>query len=142
MLIDNAYFNFPDFYRAIAAKSTFRTFVEVGVYTGASVTFLAQELKKQDRPFKLYAVDLWELAAETAYKDLQMDLEVWDTFRARLRLTETLCDIEVMKTSSLQAATCFRDELRGFCFHRRRPLLRSGQGRHPNLASENKGRWD
>jgi predicted O-methyltransferase YrrM len=116
MLIDNAYFNFPIFYEEIAAHPTFKRYVEVGVYTGASVTFLAKELLKIGKPFELYAVDLWELAADTAYKDLQMDLEVWETFQKRLEATDTKKHITVLKTDSISAAKTFEDGSLDFVF--------------------------
>lgn len=52
------WFDYEDFYRMIASKG-FKTLVEIGVWKGHSISFLANELKKNGNGFKLYAVDLW-----------------------------------------------------------------------------------
>jgi predicted O-methyltransferase YrrM len=116
MIIDNAYFNFPDFYRQVASTTEWSKFVEVGVYTGASICFLAQELKKRGTPFSLYAVDLWENAGATGYTDLEMTVDVWETFKARMAATGTTSDILVRKTDSISAANEFEDGSLDFVF--------------------------
>jgi predicted O-methyltransferase YrrM len=116
MLIDNAYFNFPQFYTDVARDTGFKRYVEVGVYTGASVAFLAQELLKTGKEFELYAVDLWERAPDTGYTDLQMDLEVWNAFQERLRLTGTKDHVKVLKTDSISASKMFEDGSLDFVF--------------------------
>jgi predicted O-methyltransferase YrrM len=115
--MDNAYFNFPDFYRQVASRTDWTRFVEVGVYTGASVCFLAQELKKRGAAaFDLYAVDLWERANETGYSDLKMDLAVWNTFCQRMQQTNTTKNIQVMKVDSVMASKLFQNESVDFVF--------------------------
>lgn len=116
--MDNAYFNFPAFYEQVAARAEWTRFVEVGVYSGASVCFLASELKKRRGPgaFDLYAVDLWERANEAGYTDLKMDLEVWNVFCARLDATDTRDSIHVLKADSTEAANRFAPASVDFVF--------------------------
>jgi predicted O-methyltransferase YrrM len=116
MLIDSAYFNFPDFYAQVANTSHWTDFVEVGVYTGASVCFLAQKLKERGLPFKLHAVDLWELAATTDYKDLPMGVEVWEALKERMALTGTSYDIQIHKMASVDASNQFAHASLDFIF--------------------------
>ena len=53
------WFNFASFYKTIAARN-YKVLVEVGVWKGHSVTFLANEIRKNGMEAKLYAVDLWD----------------------------------------------------------------------------------
>ena len=41
------YFNYSSFYEFIS-KQNFKTFVEVGVFFGLSISFLAQKIKSKD----------------------------------------------------------------------------------------------
>lgn len=114
--MDNAYFNFPDFYRYIASREDFNRFVEVGVYTGASVCFLAEQLAKRPTPFELYAVDLWEKANATGYTDLLLNEDTWRTFEERMRLTKTEKFIRPLKVDSITASMMFHDKSLDFVF--------------------------
>lgn len=114
--MDSAYFNFPEFYRKIATHSNFIRFAEIGVFTGASVCFLAQELKKRGGHFELLAIDPWERAAEAGYADLPMSIETWNTFQERLRETGTDDVIQSLKLFSLEAVKRFEDGYFDFVF--------------------------
>jgi predicted O-methyltransferase YrrM len=114
--MDNAYFNFPNFYKYIASRQDFKRFVEVGVYTGASVCFLAEELAKRPTPFELYAVDLWEHADKLGYTDLKVDVDTWNTFEERMRITGTKEFIKPLKVDSISASLMFEDRSLDFVF--------------------------
>lgn len=54
------WFVYKDYYKKIAHNPNILTAVEVGVWKGHAISFLAQEmLKANKRNFKLYAVDIW-----------------------------------------------------------------------------------
>ena len=55
----NNWFDFSKFYQYIANKK-FDTLVEVGVWKGHSISFLAREMQKLKLNPKIYAVDLWD----------------------------------------------------------------------------------
>jgi predicted O-methyltransferase YrrM len=52
------WFNYQEFYKMIASKN-YDIVVELGVWKGHSVTFLANQIKKLGFNGKIYAVDLW-----------------------------------------------------------------------------------
>lgn len=53
------WFNYQDFYKNVASKD-YETLVEIGVWKGHSVSFLANQFKAGGKSPKIYAVDLWE----------------------------------------------------------------------------------
>lgn len=53
------WFNYQEFYKIVAAKN-YDVLVEIGVWKGHSISFLANEIKKNNKEAKLYAVDLWD----------------------------------------------------------------------------------
>jgi len=114
--MSNAYFNFQDFYRQIAALPDMNVLVEVGVYTGASVCFMAKELKKHKEDFDLYAIDIWYKAEETDYDDLRVDRSIWDAFYARMAEDKVEGLITPLCLTSVQAAKYFVDGSVDFVF--------------------------
>jgi len=54
----NNWFNYQSFYDYIASISHFNTFVEIGVWKGHSISYLARQLR--NRNVRIYAVDLFE----------------------------------------------------------------------------------
>lgn len=54
------WFNYQDFYEMIATKE-YQVLVEIGVWKGHSISYLVNELKKNNNDTaKVYAVDLWD----------------------------------------------------------------------------------
>jgi predicted O-methyltransferase YrrM len=53
------WFNYMDFYKNVATKN-YNILVEVGVWKGHSISYLAKEFKNNNKTPKIYAVDLWE----------------------------------------------------------------------------------
>lgn len=58
------WFNYPDFYNKIVNNNDFKTFVEVGVWKGHSISHLAKALLNKGNYFELYAVDWWDKLPE------------------------------------------------------------------------------
>jgi predicted O-methyltransferase YrrM len=60
-LTTDNWFNYSQFYERVAKRKDFNIFVEVGVWKGHSITYLANQLIKNNRTdAKVYAVDLWD----------------------------------------------------------------------------------
>mgnify|MGYP003672244288 CR=1 FL=1 len=60
LLDTDCWFNYADFYEWISQQD-YKTFIEVGVWKGHSIMYLAQLLKlKEDPSIEIYAVDLFD----------------------------------------------------------------------------------
>ena len=59
LLNTNYWFDYQNFYTKIANKR-YQTLVEVGVWKGHSISFLARKIKELNYDAKIYAVDLFE----------------------------------------------------------------------------------
>ncbi len=53
------WFNYQEFYKTIANKN-YDILVEIGVWKGHSISFLANQFKSSSKTPKIYAVDLWD----------------------------------------------------------------------------------
>lgn len=57
------WFNYSQFYEMIAKKPDINKLVEIGVWKGHSISFLAKKLLENKKNFELYAVDIWDIGA-------------------------------------------------------------------------------
>jgi predicted O-methyltransferase YrrM len=110
------WFNFHKFYNFISEKKDFNTFVEVGVWKGHSITYLASLLEKRD--VNLYAVDLWDetykdVSDSTAYEHKDLLFEVYKENVRRANLKNKITNI---KSLSWDAADNFEDSSVDFVF--------------------------
>jgi predicted O-methyltransferase YrrM len=122
------WFNYANFYEFIAEQN-FKTFVEVGVFLGLSISFLAQKVKSKDG-VKIYGVDLFETWAgqeeiESLYdtKDLSDEerLKKLGEYKYNFvvnRLNEVRCNhfVEIIKSDSCAATSLFENESLDFVF--------------------------
>jgi predicted O-methyltransferase YrrM len=122
------YFNYFSFYEFIS-KQNFKTFVEVGVFFGLSISFLAQKVKNKEG-VKIYGVDLFETWAgkeeiESLYdaKGLSNEerLKKLGEYKYNFvvnRLNEVGCNhfVELIKSDSSAAASLFENESLDFVF--------------------------
>lgn len=105
------WFDYPEFYRWIAGHEEFRTFAEVGVWKGHSVTFLANLLR--NRPdVTIHAIDLFENTY--TYRDSpelvpQLEL-IRQIYEANLRASDTRALISDITAMSHEAASLFPDQ--------------------------------
>jgi len=114
----DGWFSYPDFYQMVANQD-YTTYVEVGVWKGHSISYLANQLKKTDKKdIKIYAVDLFE---ETyRYKDdenlrSQVPL-IYDIYNENLKNTGTREMIIDIKGVSWEKADKFEDASIDFVF--------------------------
>jgi len=112
----DAFFNFEPFYRYVGSFKDFSAFVEVGVFQGASCSFLAKLLQERGTPFSLYAVDLWDEVNNKTDYDRQVGKDVLDAFLARLVADGTKESVTIVKEESAVAASRFSNRSLDFVF--------------------------
>ena len=112
MLYDYIVKDFPEF----------KNFVEVGVWKGHSISYLAHILRDRDG-VKVSAVDLWETCVDQPgfiYLGPEEDSDVWKylyaIYNENLKRTGTRDIITDYKQCSWEAAENFEDESIDFCF--------------------------
>jgi predicted O-methyltransferase YrrM len=122
------WFNYANFYEFIAEQN-FKTFVEVGVFFGLSISFLAQKVKSKDG-VKIYGVDLFETWVGKEQIEYLYDikglsdkdrLEKLGEYKYNFvvnRLNEVGCNhfVELIKSDSSAAASLFENESLDFVF--------------------------
>jgi len=117
------WFNYAGFYDHIINEYDFETFVEVGVWKGHSVTYLAKGLKERELPnIKVYAVDLWDETykydgvnhgTKELYEQRKYLYEIYNTNVVNAGVRDLINDI---KECSWEAAANFEDESLDFVF--------------------------
>ena len=117
-LNSDIWFNYQDFYKMVA-NNDYTTYVEIGVWKGHSISFLANEIKKQKRDgVKIYAVDLFEETYK--WKDNNALLEqvplVYDIYNKNLDDSKTRDMITDLKGMSWDMADHFEDGSVDFVF--------------------------
>lgn len=111
----NNWFNYKEFYNMIANISHFKTFVEVGVWKGHSISYLAKLLENKD--VKIYAVDLWEKSPMAMVPQYAKEVELsYKLYNMVLEDTQTRHLITDIKMDSSKAAEKFADKSIDFVF--------------------------
>jgi predicted O-methyltransferase YrrM len=122
------WFNYANFYEFVA-NHNFKTFVEVGVFFGLSISFLAQKIKSKDG-VKIYGVDLFDTwAGKEEIESLYDTKGLSDEDRLKKlgeykynfvvnRLNKVGCNhfVELIKSDSSAAASLFENESLDFVF--------------------------
>ena len=112
----NDWFNFQEFYSSIAKNPDFFRYVEVGVWKGKSVAFLADAVRDKVGT-EIFAVDLWEDTYKWGNTDQDKNPEallevptVKKDYEDHLEATNTRHLITDIKQVSWIAASLFDDE--------------------------------
>lgn len=113
----DCWFNYQDFYRTVARKK-YNVLVEVGVWKGHSVSFLAREIKKLDYNPKIYAVDLWNDTYKWEDKpnlrsQVPVLYEIYSENKKRSGVSDMITDLKGM---SWEMASEFKDDTVDFVF--------------------------
>lgn len=118
---EKRWFNYSNFYEFIAAQAGFRTFAEIGVWKGHSISFLASKLINRDN-VEIYAVDLFDerennkdYASNIDNPDYQL-LHIYDMYNYNLEVTNTRHLIKDIHCCSWDAAELFEDNYFDFVF--------------------------
>lgn len=114
--MSDAFFNYVPFYQFIADMPHMSRYVEIGVYTGASITFLAKRLIARGTPFELFAVDLWDQVNDKTDYDRKIDSSVWSEFSHRINQEGVAGHIRIIQQDSVSAAANFQDGSIDFAF--------------------------
>lgn len=117
LLNTNYWFDYPNFYQWISQKN-FKTLVEVGVWKGHSISFLARKIKELNYGAKIYAVDLFEDAiSEDWNKNLKNEISlISDIYNRVLENNEVRDMITDLKGLSWEMADHFEDNSVDFVF--------------------------
>lgn len=113
-LNDDWWFDYEEFYDFIANKN-FKKLVEVGVWKGHSIIYLANRLLKlKNIDFDLYAVDIWEEA--DCMNFISYYKYSYEIFLENLKRNNLIDLIKILKTDSLKASSLFKKEEIDFVF--------------------------
>ena len=114
MLNTNNWFSFKGFYENVANISEYKTYVELGVWKGHSVSYLAKCLKKRNDT-KVYAVDIFEKwdKNENVKDEVKHINEIYNTNLKNMGVRDSITDI---KSISWDAASKFEDNSIDFVF--------------------------
>ena len=109
------WFNYSKFYDMIATKN-YKTLVEVGVWKGHSVCYLANKLRNDD--VDVYAVDLWD---ETYKYEDKPDIKaqkphLYEIFKENVKNANLTNKIKDIKSISWEASSNFEDGSVDFVF--------------------------
>lgn len=117
LLRTNYWFDYLKFYEWISTKK-FKTLVEVGVWKGHSISFLARKIKELNYDVKIYAVDLFEDAIEEDWnKNLKNEISIIsDIYNRVLENNEVRDMITDLKGLSWEMADHFEDNSVDFVF--------------------------
>ena len=117
ILLTNNWFNYEDYYSAVA-KRGYKTFAEIGVWKGHSISFLAK--KVLDQEVSIYAVDLFEDTTDSAFSGqphITNEIPfIREVYNANLQMAAVRDKIIDIKSTSWEAARCFNDEYFDFVF--------------------------
>jgi predicted O-methyltransferase YrrM len=111
----NFWFNYPNFYTEVSQKD-YKIFVEVGVWKGHSISYLAKKLKESKKDFKVYAVDLFENTSKEDWgylKEVPYIYEIYNEVLKREGVRDVITDI---KGCSWDMASKFEDHSIDFVF--------------------------
>src|SRR5437762_9870969 len=100
------WFDWPAFYDRMAERlPSGGVAVEVGVYMGRSLAYLAAQLKRSGKPFTLYAVDAWD----DAYKSIEPEFTKMVQLASRFGGDRYAAFLDCMRQCG------FQDDVRPVC---------------------------
>lgn len=112
-LNSDVWFDFKDFYTYVATKN-YKNFVEVGVYKGHSIVFLAQQILRNWNGQKIYAIDHWDNKYIEKFIDCKFDL--YEAYNYNLNINNCRNIIQDIRANSIDAAKCFAEKSLDFVF--------------------------
>jgi len=118
-LYTNNWFNFQEFYTTVS-KEDWNVFIEIGVWKGHSISFLADKLRGK-KDISIYAVDLFEetyrWSGENGDSNIKKQVpHIYDIYQQVLKETNTRHLIEDIKSFSWRASEFFEDKSVDFVF--------------------------
>ena len=113
------WFDFAHLYEAVAKNEDYKVFVELGVWKGHSIAYLADKLRGRD--CEVYAIDLFENTYRWADEKEKANLleqvpYIYDIYNKYLQITGTRDLITDIKGVSWECAEQFEDDSVDFIF--------------------------
>lgn len=119
LLAHRKWFGWQKYYEE-KAREPFSRYVEIGVWKGISIVFLAKELLKYRKPFELFAVDLWnDIQFHPEIHLTASDYEkqnIYEIYNYNLQKNEVRESIKDIQGFSNETASQFEDESVDFVF--------------------------
>lgn len=110
----HGWFDYKDLYSEFSSLLTdSKTFVEVGVWKGKSISFLATDLKQSNKKPTLFAIDTFKgTAGDPGHRGMIDSLQVslLDHFKENLKHLEIDDYVNIIKKDSVEASEMFQNE--------------------------------
>lgn len=104
------YCSFPSMYDSAIREFDHATFVEVGVWAGASAEYMARKIRESGKHIKFYCVDMWVQTHEMG----RVDGDMYEIFTSNMSHVN---DYYIpIRSDSVGAALVFADRSVDFCF--------------------------
>ena len=111
-----SFFNYSDYYDAVANKLQFHTYVEVGCFEGESTAYLAKALKPRWRQVEIFAVDIFEGITKEIDPIFYSKGQYWKKYEERLINEKVRKKVIDIKSLSHEGASKFKDRSVDFVF--------------------------
>lgn len=115
----DGFFDFSDLYDKIVDHfPSGATFVEVGVWQGKSICYLAETIQAANKQIWLYAVDTWKWMGEKKLKPVveENNGDMFPVFISNMKSAGVESMIKPIRSDSAEAAKRFKDESLDFIF--------------------------
>lgn len=111
----DGWFTYPNFYSEMVAKfPSGSTFIEVGVWKGRSLAFLATEIINSDKEIKLHALDTWDGIGLPGVEITETPDEIYNSFLTAIEPVKS--HIIIHRGFSHDLISTFPDESFDFIF--------------------------
>lgn len=117
-LDNNNWFHYADFYDYVASHKHFKNLVEVGVWKGHSISYLAKKIQEHTTDVNLYAVDLFSESPDfKKFHSARSELPIiYDIYNENLRRAGVRDMIKDIKGWSWEVADQFENESLDFVY--------------------------
>lgn len=114
LLETNNWFNYQSFYDMISSEYDFKVFVELGVWKGHSISYLANKLRNKEN-INIFAVDIFEIwdKNKNVVDDVKYINEIYNTNLIKNNVRHLITDI---KSISWEASEKFLNNSVDFVF--------------------------
>lgn len=118
------FFNYSEFYSEMIERfPNGSTFIELGVYFGKSLSFLAESIQKRNKNIHVYGIDKWYPGAifdgnhRKIPKEIKDTVKTWDdVYNIALKNLEKFENVTLIRSDSAKAANLFSDSSVEFVF--------------------------
>jgi predicted O-methyltransferase YrrM len=115
----DGWFDYEGFYEKTvrnASSARVSMFVEIGVWQGKSLIFMAELIKELQRPVKLFAIDNWTGGPEVADNIARLEKPYLEIFKENLEIAGCKELVTIIEDDSAKSADKFEDGTVDFAF--------------------------